>query len=95
MEENKHPQINNLLLYRRRMGFSQKHVAGLLGHPNSEMLSRYERGRCLPPLMTALRLEIIYRVPVAFLYSRAYEAARIEVRQKEEALAAPIQPVLF
>ena len=84
MEGIKHQHKNNLLLYRRRMGFSQKHVARLLGHPNNEMLSRYERGRCLPPLMTALRLEIIYRVPVAFLYGRTYDGMREEVRTADQ-----------
>ena len=95
MEGIKHQHKNNLLLYRRRMGFSQKHVARLLGHPNNEMLFRYERGRRLPPLMTALRLEIIYRVPVAFLYGRTYDAMREEVHHTEDGLRMPTQPVLF
>jgi transcriptional regulator with XRE-family HTH domain len=93
--KNKHQ--NSLLLYRRRMGFSQKHVARLLGHPNTGMLSRYERGRSLPPLLTGLRLEIIYRVPVAFLYGERYEQLRELVRQDEENLRVPshAQGVLF
>lgn len=95
MEENKNTHRNTLLLYRRRMGFSQKHVARLLGHPNTQMLSHYERGNFLPPLLTALRLEIIYRVPVAFLYGRVYDAMREEIRRDEEKLAAPTQAVLF
>ena len=93
--EGNHKHQNNLLLYRRRMGFSQKHVARLLGHPNNEMLSRYERGRSLPPLLTALRLEIIYRVPVAFLYGRAYDAMREKIRATEQRLAVSTQQALF
>jgi transcriptional regulator with XRE-family HTH domain len=77
------------------MGFSQKRVARLLGHPNEQMLSRYERGRCLPPLMTALQLEIIYRVPLAFLSGRKYEELRKGIREKEEKLSLPTQAVLF
>jgi len=41
---------NNLVLYRRRMGFTQKHVARLLGHRDTSMVSHYEHGRSFPPL---------------------------------------------
>ena len=77
------------------MGFSQKHVARLLGHKDTAMLSRYEKGSSLPPLLTALRLEIIYRVPVAFIYGAPYDAMRELIRKQEEKLAAPTQAVLF
>ena len=62
---------NNLVLYRRRMGFTQKQVAALLGHRDTSMVSHYEHGRSYPPLPVALGLEIIMRVPVAFLFPRA------------------------
>lgn len=55
---------NDLVLYRRRMGFSQKQVARLLGQSDTSMVSHYEHNRALPPLQIALGLEIIYRVPV-------------------------------
>lgn len=77
------------------MGFSQKHVAALLGHKDGVMLSRYEKGSSIPPLRTALQLEIIYRVPVAFLYGGLYDGMRDEIRSKEERLSAPVQPTLF
>jgi len=95
MEGNKKLHKNNLLLYRRRMGFSQKRVAHLLGHANTQMLSNYECGHNLPPLMTALRLEIVYRVPVAFLYGRVYDTMREEIHAEEERLALPLQQALF
>jgi len=79
MEGNKQKHQNSLLLYRRRMGFSQKHVSKLLGHRDVDMLSHYENGRFLPPLRTALRLETIYRVPIAFLYGGMYNAIRDKI----------------
>ncbi len=91
MEEKKNTKQNNLLLYRRRMGFSQKHVAFLLGHSDTAMLSRYEAGSSSPPLMTALRLEIIYRVPLAFLYGPIFDALREQIRKQEEELAVAIE----
>ncbi len=55
------------------------------------MLSRYEAGSSSPPLMTALRLEIIYRVPLAFLYGPIFDALREQIRKQEEELAVAIE----
>jgi len=78
------------------MNFSQQVVAGLLGHSNSIPLCRYERGRCMPSLATALRLEIIYRIPVAFLFPSLYHEMREEIRGQEESLRKnPGQQCLF
>jgi len=39
------------------------------------MVSHYEHGRSYPPLPVALGLEIILRVPVAFLFPGLYFGA--------------------
>ena len=77
------------------MGFSQKHVARLLGQPDSSMVSHYEHGRAFPPLHVALSLEIIYRVPVAFLFPGIYDGLKCRIRQQEEDMAGPGQRPLF
>lgn len=86
---------NDLVLYRRRMGFTQRYVARLLGHRDTSMVSHYERSRVLPPLMTALSLEIIYRVPVAFLFPGMYDELKKHIRAQEESLRVPGQRPLF
>jgi transcriptional regulator with XRE-family HTH domain len=86
---------NNLVLYRRRMGFTQKQVARLLGHRDTSMISHYEHNRALPPLIVALRLEIIYRVPVAFLFPAMYNEMKLRIRELESSLAGPAQRPLF
>ena len=86
---------NNLVIYRRRMGFSQKHVTRLLGREDPSMLSHYEHGRALPTLSVALGLEIIYRVPVAFLFVDMYRELKSTIREREEALAGRGQQPLF
>ena len=86
---------NDLILYRRRMGFTQKQVARLLGHRVASMVSHYEHGRALPPLAVALSLEIIYRVPVAFLFPAMYDALKKEIREHEESLSGAGQQPLF
>ena len=86
---------NNLVLYRRRMGFNQKQVARLLGQRDTSMVSHYEHGRALPPLVVALSLEIVYRVPVAFLFPDMYDELKRKIRQQEETLAGIGQRPLF
>jgi transcriptional regulator with XRE-family HTH domain len=95
MDSDKTKPINNLVLYRRRMGFTQKQVSTLLRQASPRMISQYEHGRANPPLLIALALEIIYRVPVAFLFPASYEALRNRIRQQEEFLAGPNQRPLF
>lgn len=77
---------NHLWIYRKRMGYTQKQVAHLLGHKTASHLSGYEHGKRLPSLETALKLEIVLRVPVAFLYQDLCRKLKREIRQKEEAL---------
>ena len=77
------------------MGFSQKHVALLLGHRDTSMISHYEHGRALPPLPVALALEIILRVPVAFLFPVIHDDLKCRIRTMEEQLSVPVQPPLF
>ena len=77
------------------MGLSQKQVAELLGHRDTSMISHYEHGRALPPLAMALRLEIVYRVPVAFLFPAMYDALKRRIREHEESIAGAGQRPLF
>ncbi|PYP90109.1 MAG: hypothetical protein DMG65_12170 [Candidatus Angelobacter sp. Gp1-AA117] len=80
------PSNNDLVLYRRRMGFSRKYVSGLLGHKNTSALSRLEQGQTVATLETALKLAAIYRTPTDFLYSSMYTRIRGEVRSREARL---------
>jgi transcriptional regulator with XRE-family HTH domain len=68
------------------MGFSQKRVAYCAGLKTANSLSRYERGNKLPSLINALKLEIVYRTPVAFLFGKLYSKLRREIRNREEKL---------
>ncbi len=90
----KHKQ-NNLVLYRRRMGFTQRWVARLLGYRDTSMVSHYEHSRALPPLAVALMLEIIYRVPVAFLFPEMYDELKTRIRKLEESSDSRGQRSLF
>lgn len=77
---------NSLWTARNKMGFSQKRVACALGLKRTSLLSRYEHGTRVPNLINALKLEIVYRTPVAFLFSSLYLDLKKEIREREEAL---------
>ncbi len=77
---------NELLLVRRKRGLSRKQVAGLLGYKSTSTIARIEQGRLIPRLHTLLRLEILYRVPIAYLYSELYASLRAELRGREASL---------
>lgn len=74
---------NSLALFRRRMGFSQRTVARLLGYKDATPLCSFEHGRMLPPLPAALALGIILRVPVEFLFPVLYDELRNRIRTQE------------
>lgn len=74
---------NQLEVTRRTRGLSRKAVTKLLGYRGTSALQAYERGISWPPLLTALRLEIIYRRPVAYLYPELYDQLQKEIRNQE------------
>lgn len=89
MEHTKHKYKNSLVLYRRRMKFSQKTVAQLLGHKDATLVCMYERGRILPPLAAGLALGIVLRVPVEFLFPKLYDELKLRIRLQEERMTLP------
>ena len=86
---------NTLDIYRRRMRLSQQYVAHLLGYKDNSGWSKYERGERLPSLVNALKLGIILRVPVEFLFGELYDELRDRIRAEEDSLAQPTQQPLF
>lgn len=94
MQDKNHNQ-NQLEVYRRRMRFTPRRVAILLGHQDSTVLRQYEHGKRLPSLISVFRLSIILRVPVEFLYPGLYDRLREQIRTEEERLSQPSQRPLF
>lgn len=77
------PKIKNELLVRRcERGLSRKQAAKLLGKSESA-IRRLEQGCLRPSFDTALQLEILYRRPVAYLYSKHYQELRKRLRAQE------------
>jgi len=73
---------HRLWLARKRRGLKQKQIAHLLSHKSIDQISRYENGTRLPKLQTALKLEIIYGIPLRLLFSDLYVQLRGEVKDR-------------
>lgn len=79
-------QLKNCLrLYRKKQGLSQKQVAYLMGFKATTSISRYEHGAKQPSLDNALKLEIIYHTPVAFLFDGLHWELKHEIQKRREA----------
>lgn len=70
---------NRLWQARHKAGLEQKQVARLLGHKNCDQISRYERGVRVPGLRIALKLELIYGIPISNLFPEHYQRYRAEI----------------
>lgn len=78
---------NYLKKYRTQKGFSQEHVAYILGFRNGATISRRESFLNTPSLQEALAYEYIYQVPARELFMGMYEEAQAKARFKMERLA--------
>jgi transcriptional regulator with XRE-family HTH domain len=77
---------NYLRTHRRKIGFTQKEVAFLLGcrHPN--IVSRYERTHKIPRLNTVLAYEIIFQTSSKLLFRGLVEQIETETYKRMQEL---------
>src|SRR5712691_810577 len=78
--------INHIYALRRNRGYLQKHIARLVGHRFTQMVSQYESGTSLPPLETALLLEIILGARLSKIYVDLYQELQLLVLKRAEIL---------
>jgi len=75
---------NHLLKYRKERGYSQKHVAFLLGHKDNSQVCNWEKGVKIPSLKNAIKIAVIYHKPITFLFYYYFSTSREEIRVREE-----------
>ena len=73
---------NDLAYERRERNLSLEQVAKIVGIPAST-LNNYERGRYVPPLIAALKLQILYRGQIASFYQPLYADLTEQLRAAE------------
>mgnify|MGYP001572853207 CR=1 FL=1 len=76
---------NDLRLERRERGLTCKKVSLIIGKSVAQ-LNRYETGERLPTLITALKLQILYRSQLAGIYNRLYKQLTKDVHAREDAI---------
>lgn len=77
--------IPNLLRkYRKANGFKQKDVAKILGIKSSSKISRWEKGECIPNLVNAFKISILFRVMVDSLFIDLLRELREEMKKRED-----------
>ena len=76
---------NNLRKYRKAIGLKQKDVARILNLKSAGMISRWEKGVCLPGIVNASKLAGLYCVLVDALFFPLirFVKRKIMVRQNE------------
>jgi transcriptional regulator with XRE-family HTH domain len=82
---------NQIFNMRRNRRLLQKQLAVLLGHRYTYMISKYEHGIRLPPLETALLLEIALGVRLPEMYPDLYRAMQALVLVRCQRLPADLR----
>ena len=75
---------NYLRKYRKALGLKQKDVAKILGLKNSGMISRWEKGVCLPSLPNAFKLAGLYSMLVDALFFPLIRHIKRKIMEKRK-----------
>ena len=84
MKKTKSKIPNYLKKYRRIRGLKQKDVAKILGIKSASIISRWEKGVCLPNTLNLFRLSILYRTMSDALFIDLMRDLRDDFRKREE-----------
>jgi len=83
MEQGNRPIPNTLRLHRKTLGYTQRHVAKVLGLHDTVPLSQWEKGVKLPSTVNLIKLSLIYRTYPNELYCEVFSLFREEIHIKE------------
>ena len=75
---------NCLRRHRRARGLRQKDVAKVLGLKSASMISRWEKGVCLPNTINLFKLAVLYRTMSDALFIDLIRELRSEILKREE-----------
>lgn len=72
----------SLAVWRKRLGYEQKQIAILLGHETKHQISRYENGQRVPDLKAAIKLAILYGLPIQVLFDGYFRRCTKELKAR-------------
>lgn len=73
-------KISSLTLRRKRFGYEQKQIANLLGHKTIYQICRYESGQRTPSLKDAMKLSVIFQIPICVLFESYLSKCREDLK---------------
>jgi DNA-binding XRE family transcriptional regulator len=77
----------HLRFLRRKSGLSQRDLARILGSVSASQISRHERSRTLPSILTALGYQIVFEKPVSDIFPGLFSAVETGVQERLEEFA--------
>jgi transcriptional regulator with XRE-family HTH domain len=75
---------NHLRKYRKARGLDQQEVAKILGLKSTSVISRWEKGFCMPGPIFMFKLAILYRTMVDALFIEIRRGLLEEMRNRED-----------
>ncbi len=85
MNDIKYKKISNCLRkYRKLKGLKQKDVAKILKLRSTSMISRWEKGTCLPNSLNIFKLSLLYRTLIDTLFIDLMRKLKDDLRKREE-----------
>ncbi len=76
------PNVSRLRTLRLNSGLTQKELAHLLGFGSEVPISRHERSKTVPNLLTALGYQAIFRVAVSELFPGLYQTGEAGIEER-------------
>jgi len=75
---------NCLRKYRKARGLNQRKVAKIMGLKSSSIISRWEKGICLPSSLNIFKLAVVYRTMIDALFIDQLRELKDNLYKKEE-----------
>jgi len=89
--KNKRSVPNCLRKYRKARGLKQKDVAKILGIKSASIVSRWEKGLCMPNTLNLFRLATLYRTMSDALFIDTVRALRDDVHRREKKVVPAVK----
>lgn len=77
---------NSLRHFRKQRGLRQQDVAKVLDINDPTLISKWEKGHCIPHIINLVKLAVLYRTMVDAIYLDLRMEIKREIRKKEEYL---------
>ena len=71
-----------LRFLRRKSGLSQRELARILGTVSASQISRHERSRILPSILTAFGYQVVFQKPASDIFPGLYHAVKAVVEER-------------